>query len=214
MDPLVIVSPHLDDAVLSCGQLMAGRPDTVVVTVFTGTPAHRGASTSYDRNCGFDNAHQAMGRRRQEDAAAMHVLNAVSRHCGFIDHQYAPDKRPELCDIADAIAREVIASDAVGILAPAGLGHPDHLLVAAACRLLDMDLPITVYEELPYRVMHAEQVPGALAEWGIRGGVPEFIGTGDLATKGAALDCYASQLWALDPHAIRCPERFWVPACD
>lgn len=214
MDPLVIVSPHLDDAVLSCGQFMAGRADTVVVTVFTGTPAPRGMTTTYDRNCGFDNAYQAMARRRMEDQRALGYLAASSRHCGFVDHQYAPDRRPALEDVADAIAREVIDADAVAILAPVGLGHPDHLLVAAACRLLAMDLPITIYEELPYRVLHAEQVPGALAEWGVRGGVPEFIGTGELATKEQAMNCYTSQLWALDEHAIRCPERFWVPECD
>ncbi len=36
---VVVVSPHLDDAVLGCGQLLAAWPGATVVTVFAGKPA-------------------------------------------------------------------------------------------------------------------------------------------------------------------------------
>ena len=51
MDPALIVSPHLDDAVLSCGQFLAGRPVVIVAgatalhAVYTGTgPTYLGVS--------------------------------------------------------------------------------------------------------------------------------------------------------------------------
>jgi LmbE family N-acetylglucosaminyl deacetylase len=36
--PLVILSPHLDDAVWSCFSLLAREQDVVVATVFAGIP--------------------------------------------------------------------------------------------------------------------------------------------------------------------------------
>ena len=39
LDRVVIVSPHLDDAVLGCGNFMAAHPGAVVVTVFAGQSA-------------------------------------------------------------------------------------------------------------------------------------------------------------------------------
>ena len=39
LDRVVIVSPHLDDAVLGCGNFMAAHPGVVVVTVFAGQSA-------------------------------------------------------------------------------------------------------------------------------------------------------------------------------
>lgn len=210
MDPLLIVSPHMDDAVLSAGQLMAGRPDVVVCTVFAGMPADRMQRTSYDANCGFDNAEHAVTRRQAEDAQALRHLHARGRHLPFVDHQYEPDLRPPPRQIALAVAAIIteVAPDAV--LWPVGLGHPDHMLVAAAGRTLGtiIDVPRYVYEEMPYRVLHPEQVPGALAAWDVPYLAGDFLGTGHPGTKQRAMQAYASQLWALDRHAIRCPERF------
>ena len=62
MQPALIVSPHLDDAVLSVGQVMAGRPDMTVATVFSGVPRRCGPGdlTTYDRDCGFTSAAKAI----------------------------------------------------------------------------------------------------------------------------------------------------------
>ena len=38
LDRIVVVSPHLDDAVLGCGLLLDAVPGTTVLTVFTGAP--------------------------------------------------------------------------------------------------------------------------------------------------------------------------------
>lgn len=211
MLPLLIVSPHLDDAVLGCGQLMVGRPDCVVVTVFAGRPPAGTDATTYDVNCGFSTADEAWRRRRGEDSRALTLLGARPVHLPFVDHQYGGE-RPTASDVARAVADVAQSLQPEGILWPAGLGHPDHLLVAAAGRRhVDGAWPtaLYVYEELPYRVLFPEQVPAALAEWGADfRQPPTFLGTGDLDAKDAALRCYHSQLWSLDERARLCPERF------
>lgn len=45
-DRLLVVSPHLDDAVLSCGCWLASRPGAAVVTVFAGRPVCDGRRKS------------------------------------------------------------------------------------------------------------------------------------------------------------------------
>ena len=36
LERVVVLSPHLDDAVLGCGRLMAAHPGATVVTVYAG----------------------------------------------------------------------------------------------------------------------------------------------------------------------------------
>src|SRR5215207_6968258 len=88
MRALLLVSPHLDDAVLSAGQFIAGRPDCVVATVFAGTPPTQAVLTSYDDKCGFKSAAEAMEARRAEDLEAISVLQAKAKHLDFVDSQY------------------------------------------------------------------------------------------------------------------------------
>src|SRR5260370_35261450 len=40
LERIVVVSPHLDDAVLGCSYLLAAHPGVVVVTAFAGRPDH------------------------------------------------------------------------------------------------------------------------------------------------------------------------------
>ena len=38
LDSVVVLSPHLDDAVLGCGRLLSAHPGATVVTVYAGAP--------------------------------------------------------------------------------------------------------------------------------------------------------------------------------
>lgn len=40
LDRVVILSPHLDDAVLGCGRFMAAHPGVTVLTVYAGKPTY------------------------------------------------------------------------------------------------------------------------------------------------------------------------------
>lgn len=88
---LVVVSPHLDDAALSCGELLSrpGRAATaVVLTLFTECSAPRTLSAgAYLRQCGVpaDRAGRLYADRRGEDSAALDRLGVRWAHAGLED---------------------------------------------------------------------------------------------------------------------------------
>lgn len=61
---ILIVSPHLDDAVFSCGELMAQHAGAIVVTVFSAAPPAFNHLTAWDATCGFQTTAQAVASRR------------------------------------------------------------------------------------------------------------------------------------------------------
>ncbi|MDR5780666.1 PIG-L family deacetylase [Caballeronia sp. LZ065] len=108
---LLVISPHLDDAVFSCGALLAAGTDALVCTVFAGTP-EMPMVTGWDTACGFSDAHQAMEARRAEDIAALEILGARARHLSFLDSQYADDeaqKRQAIASCAGAGGGQSVA---------------------------------------------------------------------------------------------------------
>lgn len=222
-DPMLIVSPHLDDAVLSCGQLMAGRPGCVVVTVFAGLPPRSAISTSYDQACGFANAAEAIRGRVLEDADALTILEARPWPLGFIDHQYREVEALTVdpWEIAEQLARAADESGARIAMGPVGLAHPDHELTAEAFRLfltLRRQIEPWLYEDMPSRVLWPEQVPARIGWWTeVAGFHPElgFAGTGPIDEKKAAVGCYPSQAASLrqacggNLYPVLVPERHW-----
>lgn len=214
MEPAIVVSPHLDDAVLSVGQVMAGRPNMTVCTVFSGIPRVSGQLTTYDRDSGFRSAEEAVQVRREEDRAAVARLKGRSYGFDFADSQYGEPVNEAA--IVDAIAAAVEQIKPTLILGPLGLAHPDHHTTRRAYQhfVADSDIEAWIYEDLPSRVLWPEEVPEALAWWKGNGHRPElgFVGTGPLRRKQEALACYRSQLWALkglNEHAYLVPERVW-----
>jgi LmbE family N-acetylglucosaminyl deacetylase len=148
----VVLSPHLDDGVLSCGDALAARPGAVVVTVFAGCPPDDTPSTEWDRASGFGSAREAIDARRAEDREALRRLRARPRWLEWCDAQYGTTRD------ADAIARSLRATLAdyieqgeqtehdehdeqlgIDVLAPLGLFHADHVLVSDAALLLIAD---------------------------------------------------------------------------
>lgn len=87
---LLVLSPHPDDAVLSCGALLAAvrRPATVtVMTVFTeaAPPPHTLSARQYLRQTGAEHADELYAERRAEDRAVLARLGVVRFHAGFVD---------------------------------------------------------------------------------------------------------------------------------
>ncbi len=89
-EPWLFLSAHLDDAVLSCGALIAaeaGRRDIAVLTLFTEcspTP-HTRAARSFLRQCAARDAGSLFEARRKEDAAVLAGLGVRFRHLGAAD---------------------------------------------------------------------------------------------------------------------------------
>lgn len=153
----VVVSPHCDDAVFSCGGRLAAasafrrsHSDQLVVTVCAGIPPAGTPASAWDRRCGFTDAAQAARVRRAEDRAACAELGVTVVQLDFLDHPYQSGKSVEA--IAAALAA-VLPGDAGLVLGPAGIGrHPDHLRTALAVRRVAAERGIrrAEYADLPY----------------------------------------------------------------
>lgn len=206
--PTLIVSPHLDDAVLGLGQYLAVRPGTTVATVFAGIPED--GLSDYDRSCGFTTSTEAMTTRRDEDTAALRTLQGRPHHLDFLDRQYG---QPTDDDTLTAALAAVYRPDVLAFV-PLGIGHPDHEQVARCARAALPTGTLICFEELPYRVLHPEQVVDALDKihaegWAI-GELPYPLDQGAREHKATAVACYTSQFpnGADDP-CLLVPERAW-----
>lgn len=220
-----ILSPHLDDAVLSLGQYLAAWPHqqpVQVVTVFAGQPADPTFLSDYDEATGFPSSYHAMNTRRHEDLSAMRVLGAKAVHLHLLDQQYRERDLEHLPVAERAAVRSWQVLDCVRafidptrlLFAPLGIGHPDHRLLSWAAEHSGAEL-VLFYEELPYRVLSPEQVSERLADleaegWSLE---PWPVPRGELALKREAISRYRSQFpnGADDDagHCLQVPERVW-----
>lgn len=149
--PVVVLSPHLDDAVLSAWSAVAGMREIVVVNVFAGVPDPCPA-TPWDRLAGASDSQSLMLSRLAEDVDALALAGRTPVSLPFLDHQYR-DAEPNPLEIEAMLSECVPAASAVH--APAGIGgHRDHVIV----RDLAVDiartagLAVVLYAELPYAV--------------------------------------------------------------
>jgi len=215
---VLAISPHLDDAVLACGEVLASAAEATVVTVFAGRPPPRSALTSWDADSGFSIGDDVIGARRAEDRRALACLNATPLWLEFCDDQYglSPPVDAIAADLAPALTR--FRGD---VLLPLGLFHADHRRTHAAGLLLAprfRDRRWIVYEDALYRRID-ELRDRALTALTDAGYAPRRI---DLPTdvdaherKRAAVACYGSQLRALSAsgragHADAfAPERYF-----
>jgi LmbE family N-acetylglucosaminyl deacetylase len=212
---LVVISPHLDDAVLGCGQLIAANPGALVITVFAGTPQNASMLTEWDAACGFENAHEAMVARRGEDSAALALLEAEPYWLDCLDSQYRREN--DIPDVAALLSRALPDKSIVAI--PLGLFHSDHNLAHLAALdvfMRDCRRKWLAYEEPMYR-----RIPGLvanrldeLAQGRIRMQTLQTEARYRVEKK-SALECYRSQLRGLASagrpgHADAfAPERYW-----
>ncbi len=79
---LLVLSPHLDDAVFSVATLLqAAAADAMVVTLFT--DAEPGPGGAWTRDAGFADTTQEFAARRLEDTSAMEQLGCSHLHAGL-----------------------------------------------------------------------------------------------------------------------------------
>jgi len=148
--PAVVLSPHLDDAVLGCWSVLSGPGDVLVANVFDGVPP-AGGVTLWELITGCTDSAEAMRERRREDAAALAHAGRSAVGLGLLDQQYRREP-PDVSRLEAALAAAVPAASAV--YAPAGIGgHADHVLVAAlALRLRADGIPVRLWADVPYAV--------------------------------------------------------------
>jgi LmbE family N-acetylglucosaminyl deacetylase len=215
LSSMLVISPHLDDAVFGCGRLIAAHPGSVVVTVFAGVPRHPERLTEWDAACGFRNAAEAIATRRREDQAALALLDATPRWLDFCDSQY--DETASPAELAAALGQAIANEAPDRVLYPLGIFHSDHLLVhdaAVAALRAWPDLPAFAFEDALYRGMRGElqQRLAALARARFSATPARLLVEGAEARKAQAVQAYASQMRAFGPNGVADtaqPERYW-----
>jgi LmbE family N-acetylglucosaminyl deacetylase len=171
MDHLYL-SPHLDDAIWSCGGAICGQvargERVVVLTIFAGDPP-AGSLSSFARELHnrWGEERSPVAARRAEDRRACAILGAQPVHLDFLDCVYRVDGRgvalyPDKAAIfgkvhpLDQPLRERLRL-ALGarlvpsarVYCPLGIGgHVDHLLVRSAAERLAEGL--WLYPDMPY----------------------------------------------------------------
>jgi LmbE family N-acetylglucosaminyl deacetylase len=232
------VSPHFDDAVLSCADLIAGLSSSFVLTVFSGGPARVGQISAWDRSCGFSTGDDVMAARAAEDVAALNQLGATPSALGFSQYRAAvplwartvlwrvirhvrTNRGRDLLgrDIVERLAGELESMAPQSCVMPLGVSHDDHLLTSSACLEVARRMPEVrwfVYEDLPYALEDTAGRDAALAAVRAAGFEPEPMNVvieSDTERKRAAVDCYASQLRGLGERvelAVSAPECYYL----
>ncbi len=153
---LLVVSPHFDDTVFSCGALLAATPGATVCTVFAATPPDA-IVTDWDRQCGFQDAHQAMRAQQAEDDAALAVLDARPLRLNFLDSQYLRQSANSSSrSIVQALSATIRDIQPTMLHIPPGLFHSDHALAheaAIEAWRTHPSLQCVAYEDCLYRYM-------------------------------------------------------------
>jgi LmbE family N-acetylglucosaminyl deacetylase len=162
---ILCLSPHLDDAILSCGaqlfeQRQCGRA-VKVLNIFTAT----GAQAYRSRPLGF-RAQTLRDERQQEEQTAMGLLGLESQALDFLDAPFrdpryrayhhlmgplSPQEDGLVATITARIRTLVSRWQPTLILAPLAVGlHVDHQITHAVGQRLAPDYPVAYYEDLPY----------------------------------------------------------------
>ena len=157
--PSLVVSTHLDDAVLSCGQLLSVSPETTVLTVLAGAPNE--LRKGYNAvTTGELYAPDAVRTRRNEDTAAMEYLSVRSPEwlelfdSDFINWRRLDRtrRRKDRDELRVAVRDSIRKINPKSVITPLGLVHQDHLAVADACIELskEFDVEWFLYLDMPY----------------------------------------------------------------
>ncbi len=181
MPTALFLSPHLDDAVFSCGGLLAQLGDrgwrTVLATAFTATvqpPTGFALACQLDKGLGPDVDYMALRRDEDRDAAAILGVSDLR----WLDLPEAPHRgyaaAPELFGAirdGDEIWR-LLAGRIAGllgelrpdwVLAPQGLGgHVDHLQTIRAVQESGAE-HVAYYRDAPYAIRNPHAAPHVAA---------------------------------------------------
>jgi len=172
--PHIYLSPHLDDAALSCGgriwqQTQAGER-VLVVTVFAGIPLPSAPLSPFAQalHARWERPGDTVAGRREEDRAALALLGADLAHWPYSDCIYRqspndgffypdweslwgeihPAERKLIEELATRLATLPLLRGGA-LYAPLGTGHHvDHQIVHRAAAASGYTL--TCYEDFPY----------------------------------------------------------------
>jgi LmbE family N-acetylglucosaminyl deacetylase len=146
---VVILSPHLDDAVFSCWHLLESPRAVRVLNLFAAPPPPGTQLPRWDRITGARDPVTRVLKRIEEDRAALALAGREPTNLPFVEAQYR-EQHPTLDEVLPAIREHITGRPE--IFAPAGIGnHSAHLLVReAALELAGEGFSASFYADIPY----------------------------------------------------------------
>lgn len=238
--PLLLVSPHLDDAVFSCAALVE-RPEPIdVLTVASGAPDPPRQGW-WDAQCGFASSAESIPARLAEDDAAFVGTAHHRSHLGLLELQYRPERTRAEAELIAERVREWVGANPDGTVAvPAGAGcsprltarwrrrllrqncsppqHPDHVWVRDTVLEALTGTTALLYEEIPY--LWGEPADAEAERAASRRGLSAVLFTVEVdpAQKARRIAAYASQIAEIspshgrldNPRTLPAEERYWL----
>lgn len=173
----IFISPHFDDTVLSCGQLVLDLrkmgKKVSVITVFTEASAKTVSpqAKSFLAKCGYEIAKKLFKDRKKEDLQVAKYLGINVKHLGFTDAAWRCDakgrpvyhsgksqfsskisKQDKALMMKVSVSLENLINKQKGrylILAPLSVGgHADHVIIQKIVSKLNC--PKLFWEDFPY----------------------------------------------------------------
>lgn len=230
----MFISPHLDDAVLSSGQLISTLTSlgaqVTILSVFTrgSAPPLSSQAIKHLRASGYTDTFKFFTARAAEDRAAARLLGATVRHLGFIDaawrktgpnfiypnsqSQFSGLVSPKDHQLSSSLIQQMtrsISRRQVLLFGPLGVGlHADHLIIRHVLGRLSR--PVIFWTDMPYSQEHPDQPTQISIRLKLHP-VPAITFFPD-QTKIAAIRKYSSQTSSLFPQGIisQIPEHFYA----
>jgi LmbE family N-acetylglucosaminyl deacetylase len=212
----IYISPHFDDAVLSCGGLIWEQTHTGIPveiwTVNSGDPPPGPDSELMKRMHAIwqtGSAEETVALRRLEDLSAAREVGATVRHLNMVDAIYRRTNIGSLLyshDVFDPIHHQEIGiveettiriaqglNDQDTIVCPLALGgHVDHVIIRSALECLFR--PLLYYEDVPYLFTHERELAAATERMDPN---TYFISEHGLAAWQAGISAHKSQISSL-----------------
>ena len=213
----IYLSPHLDDAVLSCGgiilnQRKAGTP-VEIWNWMCGTPPDdlplSDLARSVHAGWELDSVKEVYATRLAEDRLAASRVDAQTRNFDLLDciYRQADDGSflyPGELFVQPHVADEKLVAEIAALIngnlrpgdvlvAPLGVGnHPDHAIVRRAAE--QTGHPLRYYADIPYTIWHPDQFAARTVDFSA-----ELISVSEeeLAGWQDAIAAYQSQLLPL-----------------
>jgi LmbE family N-acetylglucosaminyl deacetylase len=214
----IYISPHFDDAVLSCGGLIweqthSGIP-VEIWTVMAGDPPPGPVSdliTRVHADWNTGTPQETVALRRIEDQEAARCVGATVRHLKVVDALYRrtntgnliytqdvldpipvhPRDKDVVEDVIKQVAEDLNQHDT--IVCPLAIGgHVDHIITRKAVEALRR--PVCYYADIPYLLKHEDKLAPAIANMK---GKTFFVSAPGLAAWQKGIAAHASQISSL-----------------
>eukprot|EP00667_Euglena_gracilis_P017348 EG_transcript_18248 len=159
-DTVLVVSPHLDDAMFSMGgYLHRCSAQKWVVNIFAGAPTTRMTSW-WDKYTGFRHSDESLTARGLEDKRAWLGWNVTVINFDFLDRIYQPNNDLQRAGIRQHLTKVIAALKAqkrpLTVFGPAAQmnasSHHDHIKVHTALLEVaeEQQVRLLLYTDFPY----------------------------------------------------------------